>query len=188
MLVDHLTKGSSFTPPNKIHFIRWQPPTSGTVKLNFDGSLQGNSAAGGFIIRDWRGEILVMGASNYGDTSVILAESRALRDGLMAALNYDFSNLIIEGDNSMVVGAFNKEIEVPWCLKTIMQDIQVLARQTQVIKVIHIYREANMAADWLSKFGHSITDSWVSNHCESRDLRSIVQDDKIGRTLVRRGA
>ena len=187
MSVDHLTKGSSFPPSNKTLFIRRQPPTPGTVKLNFDGSLQGNSAAGGFIIQDWRGEILVMGASNYGDTSVILAESRALRDGLVAALNYDFYNLEVEGGNSMVVGAFNKEIEVPWCIKTTIQDIQVLARQAQVIKVKHIYREANMVADWLSKFGHSITDTWLSNHCESRDLRSIVQDDRIGRTLVRRG-
>ena len=128
-----------------------------------------------------------MGASNYGDTSVILAECRALRDGLVAALNYEFSNLVVEGDNSMVVGAFNKEIAVPWCIKTTMQDIQLLARQTQVIKVTHIYREANMAADWLSKFGHSIADTWLSTHCESRDLRLIVQDDRIGRTLVRRG-
>ena len=123
MSVDHLTQGSFFTPPNKIHFIRWQPPTPGAVKLNFDGSLQGSSAAGGFIIRDWRGEILIMGASNYGDTSVILAECRALRDGLVAALNYEFSNLVVEGDNSMVVGAFNKETAVPWCIKTTMQDI-----------------------------------------------------------------
>jgi len=67
------------------------------IKLNFDGSLQGNSAAGGYIIRDWKGEILKMGASNYGNTSAILAESRALRDGLQAALKSGFHRLVIEG-------------------------------------------------------------------------------------------
>ena len=112
-----------------------------------------------------------MGASNYGNTSVILAESRAFRDGLGAALKSGFYRLVIEGDNSMIIGAFNKELEVPWCIKTVMQDIQVLAQQTHFIQVIHIYREANMAADWLSKFGHSITDTWHSTHCDSLDLK-----------------
>jgi len=49
--VDTFIQGFSSTPPNKqIQFIRWLPPTPGTVKLNFDGSLQGNSVVGGFII------------------------------------------------------------------------------------------------------------------------------------------
>ena len=106
MSVDNFIQGSSFAPSHKIQIIRWHPPTPGTVKLNFDGSLQGNSAAGGYIIRDWKGEILAMGASNYGNTSVIMAESRVLRDGLQAALKFDFHELVIKGDNSIVIGAF----------------------------------------------------------------------------------
>ena len=51
----------------------------------------------------------------------------------------------------------------------------------------HIYREANMAADWLSKFGHSIVDTRSSTECGSIGLRAVVQDDRIGCTLVRRG-
>jgi len=52
MSVDKFTQGTSFTPTHKIQIIRWYPPTLGTVKLNFDGSLQGNSAAGEYILRD----------------------------------------------------------------------------------------------------------------------------------------
>jgi len=88
---------------------------------------------------------------------VLLAESRALRDGLETALNAGFCRLIVEGDNSLVIAAFNRELEVPWRLKTVMQDIQILAQRAQFIQVTHIYREANMAADWLSKLGHSIS-------------------------------
>ena len=54
-----------------------------------------------------------MGAANYGNTSVIMAESRALRYGLQAALKCGFHRLVIESDNSIVVGAFKKELEVP---------------------------------------------------------------------------
>jgi len=81
MSVEDFFQGSSFTPRHKLDFIRWLPPTPGIVKLNFDGSLQGKSVAGGYILRDWRGAIIVMGASNYGNTSVVMAESQALKDG-----------------------------------------------------------------------------------------------------------
>ena len=189
MSVDISIQGSSSTPAiNHIQFIRWQPPTPGLIKLNFDGSLQGTSAAGGFIIRDWKGEILALGADHYGHTSVILAESRALRDGLETALNAGFCRLIVEGDNSLVIAAFNKEREVPWRIKTVIQDIQVLAQRAQFIQVTHIYREANMAADWLSKLGHSIPKTWRSNRCSHPQLQCIIEEDRSGRTLVRRGA
>ena len=43
-----------------------------------------------------------------------------------------------------------------------------------------------MAGDWLSKFDHSIIDTWSSTECDSLDLRAIIQYDRIGRTRVRR--
>jgi len=43
-----------------------------------------------------------------------------------------------------------------------------------------------MAADWLSKFGHSITESFISEFAFSPSLRQIVADDCIGRILARR--
>jgi len=105
------------------------------------------SAAGGYILRDWRGNIITMGASNYGTTSIVMAESRSLRDGLHAALQMGVSQLQVEGDNMIVIGAFNKEIQVPWQIKNIIQDIQMLVQQIGQVRVSHIYREANMAAD-----------------------------------------
>ena len=60
----------------------------------------------------------------------------------------------------VVIGAFNKEIQVPWQIKNILRDIQLLVQQIGQVRVSHIYREANMAADWLARFGHSFTSSW----------------------------
>ena len=57
---------------------------------------------------------MAVGASNYGNTSIIMAESRALRDGLQAALRFGFHRLDIKGDNSVVIGALKRETEVPW--------------------------------------------------------------------------
>jgi len=68
-----------------------------------------------------------------------------------------------------------------------MQDIHALTQQAEHVQFRHIYREANMSADWLSKFGHSIADTCSSTECGRIGLRAIIQDDRIGRTLVRRG-
>ena len=45
-----------------------------------------------------------------------------------------------------------------------------------------------MAADWLSKFGHSVITPFSSGTCFSPALKVILADDVVGRTLVRRGA
>jgi len=44
-----------------------------------------------------------------------------------------------------------------------------------------------MAADWLSKLGHSILATWSFTECDNLDFKIIVQDDRIGHTLVRTG-
>jgi len=49
--------------------------------------------------------ILMVGAANYGNTSVIIAEGWALRDGLQAAIEAGYTMLDIEGDNFIVIGA-----------------------------------------------------------------------------------
>ena len=116
-----------------------------------------------------------------------MAESRALRDGLQAALNAGHQRLDIEGDNNAVISALRKETTIPWQVKNVLQDIQALSIQVEKVRVTHIYRGAKMTADWLSKLGHSIADTWSSTECHSMELRAIVQDDRIGRTFVRRG-
>ena len=87
----------------------------------------------------------------------------------------------------VVIGAFNQDSQLPWQIKHILQDIHLLVRQIGQVWVSHIYREANMAADWLSRFGHSVTGIWSATVCDNITLAKIVKDDRIGRTLVRRG-
>jgi len=45
-----------------------------------------------------------------------------------------------------------------------------------------------MAANWLSKFGHSITNSFSLDLCFSPTLQAIVADDVVGHTTARRSA
>jgi len=185
--VDDYFKGLSSTPSKTHDFIRWQSPNPNWIKINFDGSLQNSSSVGGFIIRDWRGKVLKIGASNYGDSAIIVAEGRALHDGVQEAIASGYRRLHIERDNVPVIEALKGSSSTPWHLKLILQDVQTLLNQVELAIINHIFREANMAADWLSKFGHSISGSIVTTECWEPELRIIVRDDMLGRTLVRRG-
>ena len=82
MSVDNFFRGPPSPPITSIHLVRWHPPSPGFVKLNFDGSLINSAATGGFIIRDWTGKLVKAEAGYYGETSILVAEARALRDGL----------------------------------------------------------------------------------------------------------
>jgi len=55
--------------------------------------------------------------------------------------------LDIEGDNLSIIQAVQGKNIVPWQLQNVMLDIQTWISQCAIVKVKHIYREANMAAD-----------------------------------------
>ena len=105
MSVDHYFRGPSSSPTPSIHLVRWHPPSLGFIKFNFDGSLINSSAAGGFIIRDWTSKLVKAGAHFYGNTSILVAEARALRDGLRLAIQAGFKQIAIERDNKIVIQA-----------------------------------------------------------------------------------
>jgi len=139
MSVDDLIQGISSTSLKNYQFIRWQSSNPGRIKLNFDGSLQNTSAAGGFILRDWRRGVLMIRAANYGMTSIIVAEGRALRDGLQATITVGYRRLDIEGDNLIVIEALQGKLAIHWQIKYIIQDIDIMLNQVDHVEVNHIY-------------------------------------------------
>jgi len=79
MSVDSFPGGYLSTPLHKNFFIvRWASPPLGVIKVNFDGSCIGQSTTGGFLLSDWTGRLIQLGACNYGTTSIIVAEARAM--------------------------------------------------------------------------------------------------------------
>ena len=105
--------GSSFSPAKTSQLVLWHPPPPGFITLNFDGSLVNSAAAAGFILRDWTGQIIKVGAANYGQTSILVAEARALQDGIEAATQAGFHKLYIEGDNRTVIPVVQGKIRIP---------------------------------------------------------------------------
>jgi len=106
-----------------------------------------------------------------------VAEARALRDGVRLVVQAEFNNINIEGDNLMVTQALKGDIQVPRQISNIIEDAQAWLKQEIQANFNHIFQEANMAANWLSKFGHSISGFFSSDCCFSPNLPQMILDE-----------
>ena len=85
-----------------------------------------SSAAGGYIIRNWHGQILNVGANHYGCTSMLMAEARALRDGVQTRVVAGYNDIIVEGDNQLLINAFLGKTSTPWQILNVLRDVKFL--------------------------------------------------------------
>jgi len=72
------------------------------------------------VLRDWMDKLITALAANHGDTSILLAEARALREQVKLAAQARFSNIVIEGENLTLVQALQGSILVPWQIFSII--------------------------------------------------------------------
>ena len=93
------------------------------MKINFYGSLQNFSAAGGYIIHDLKGNLLRASSSYYNCSSIIVAEARALRDDVKEAYEAGYKKLIIEGDNMVIIRALLGTASTSWQIINILKDV-----------------------------------------------------------------
>ncbi|XP_024171818.1 uncharacterized protein LOC112177794 [Rosa chinensis] len=135
--------------------IRRSPPQEGSVKLNFDGSVDGsNMVAAGFVIRDHSGFPIVAGSRKIGFSSVSVAECSALKDGLLQALYSNLSKIYVEADSKLVIDCIKKIHAPPWCLRHLIRDIHIISSFFEDISFSYVPREANFVADAVTSLGH----------------------------------
>uniref|UniRef100_A0A7C9DFJ2 RNase H type-1 domain-containing protein n=1 Tax=Opuntia streptacantha TaxID=393608 RepID=A0A7C9DFJ2_OPUST len=170
--------------------IGWRSPPGGYLKLNFDGTHSSSGAAAGFVLRDWRGRLIQAGTRFLEDAPILVAEATAMRDGIKAALATGSRKLLVEGDNKIVIQAIKGQIHTPWQIQTLIQDIRNMIPPYVDCLFQHIYREGNLAADWMAKFGCLVRSVSILYFSFSfhRDFLSILMSDNLGSTLERRVA
>ena len=89
--------------------IKWSPPPLGWFKLNIDGSSLSNPglAGGGGVIRNHLGEWVGGFSRVIGFTTSVQAKLRALKSGLLLAIDLGILNLEIEMDSLVAVELIN---------------------------------------------------------------------------------
>ena len=73
--------------------------------------------------------------------------------GIRVALAAGYHHLIVEGYNRVVIQTIQGHIHIPWQIQTLLQDVHNMLCANVYYLLQHAYRECNMTADWIVKYG-----------------------------------
>ncbi|CAL8157237.1 unnamed protein product [Prunus armeniaca] len=139
--------------------LRWEPPRSGCVKLNVDGTCMnasGKIGAYGVIrdcFREWCGGFAV----NLGKSRILDAEIWGLLFGLRLAVAKGFTKILIEMDSHIAVNLFQQRGSLCFHpLAALLSNCEKMLMQFESWNIQHIFKEKNGLADCLAKWGHNL--------------------------------
>ncbi|CAN1173372.1 Putative ribonuclease H protein At1g65750 [Linum perenne] len=137
--------------------VSWKMGPPEWITLNSDGSVQGarGKAAAGGLIWDSEGKCLDAYTVNLGICSITRAEIRAAIEGIRRAWQAGHRKLEVQLDSSAAVAILlNQETSLSHQYGLEVWEFRDLIQREWTVKVRHIYREANHAADYLASIGH----------------------------------
>ncbi|KAL6208936.1 hypothetical protein ACLB2K_019879 [Fragaria x ananassa] len=150
---DVVEEGINQTTPTTI---RWSPPLNSHIKINFDGSVQGNSTAGEYVFMKHEGKVILSGTKRLPTTEPV-----TLRDSLVKAKKQGYQNIQVECNSKLVIDVVNGRSSTHWRLLKIIQDIKNIARSFYSISFNPVYREANFVAEAMTHEGHQLPDGHI---------------------------
>ncbi|KAK3219077.1 hypothetical protein Dsin_013047 [Dipteronia sinensis] len=136
--------------------VAWVPPSEGWVKLNVDGSCDGESGiitAGG-VLRNHKKEWINGFAMNIGVGNVLDAEFWGLFEGFSMAWKLGFRRVFVESDSISVVQLIAKNSNINHPLFSLIQSCKMLIVGSWDCTVNHVFREGNCVADGLARLGY----------------------------------
>lgn len=151
---DWVTVMSLRFPVHKVYVPNWIPPPPGFLKLNFDGSLRGNSGLCGFgyVIRDHQGDIIrvIVGPLGHGDSTK--AEVLSLLHGLRELKRIGVSLGCVEGDSKVVIGWYSGLCDGVWKHSHFIQEVKEMVVSFK-FSLVHVPRGQNSLAGKLATWG-----------------------------------
>lgn len=124
-----------------------------TYTLRTDGGARGNPGPGGagFVLEDETGAIVRGGGRYLGSVTNNIAEYEALIWGLRTALDHGVTDLRVCADSELVVRQINGQYRVKnEGLKPLFASAKALLARFASVRVVHVRREQNAAADALA--------------------------------------
>ncbi|XP_077232359.1 uncharacterized protein LOC143869136 [Tasmannia lanceolata] len=132
-------------------FCSWIRSDHEFYKINTDAAVHNGMGGIGGLIRNSMGEVQVMFSLRSGCEEIHLLEMKAILHGIILARTEGYESIWIESDSLVAVNVILEKWECPWKAIPIVEEIRDALRNTQNWKLSHIWREANGAADFLSK-------------------------------------
>jgi ribonuclease HI len=104
------------------------------------------------FIRDWKGNVIVVGTRMETKASVSVAKAKSLRCALVMAKLLKLRRVEVEGDSKICIDALNKvslknhdHID-KWEARTVFENILDLANEIDHVRFNWVNREVNEAA------------------------------------------
>ncbi|XP_077219071.1 uncharacterized protein LOC143853222 [Tasmannia lanceolata] len=174
-----------FTRSPPVRTCSWKPPDGDILKLNTDASLAEDKASIGGIIRDK--DHIIKGAFSLDSPphSINELEIESISKGIKLAISKGTDRLWIESDSLQAVSIIKGVLKCPWRqIAKVHQTLRDL-NSLNYWHISHIWREANGAADFLSKTSCPIKGECISVLDLPRELLRIVASDSSGVPYVR---
>ncbi|MQM10895.1 hypothetical protein Taro_043794 [Colocasia esculenta] len=132
--------------------VRWIPPQHG-VCHNVDGACKGNHGpcGGGGCLRTQSGDAILSFTFYYGHGDSLLAEVRALCDGLRLAVLHGHNITSVYSDSLVLVQSLNNDKCPSWKCPWWCRLAQSMLHDMHIC-VVHSYREANRVADAFASY------------------------------------
>lgn len=129
--------------------------------------------------------MLVGYASYYGTLSNMVAESRALLDGLHLAQKLGIKNVMIESDSQVLVNWLRSGVCTLWFMWDFWEKIKELYCLLEC-SVSHIFREANMVANYIAKEGvNGICRTVTGHNIGTGTLRGLLWTNALEIPYIR---
>ncbi|KAL4368710.1 hypothetical protein GQ457_05G000030 [Hibiscus cannabinus] len=136
---------------------RWEPPSSGFLKLNVDGAMDSRGVKGGIggLIRNNLGVCLDKFSLSIGPGPPVLAELEAILHGLrlfFSSRKFENFKLVVECDCLVAIEWIFNSSSCPPAFESIVRGCRELVLSNSVV-LRHIPRYLNVEADVLAKEG-----------------------------------
>lgn len=167
---------------NSYDLIHWKALDPGILKLNCDGAVghHGDVAAGGGVLRDHRGDLILAFASPLGHTSALEAKIRAIHIGINLVRLKRCRKVIIETDSRSAVRLIKEGCSSLHLLFNLISEIHKTLQLERNFSIDHIFREANRAADCFAKSGMNLDNCSRVFYCIPHFAANVLMADVAG--------
>ena len=161
---------------------RWSPLQAGFVKINFDGTVFGNSNSSsvGAVIQYHNGAIMASCAEKLNQAyKAEEIEAFATLKALQFAFDLGFQNAKLEGDSLGLIKALKEEDHNLSPLGLLVKDVKLAANNFVSLSYSHIKRNGNSVAHILAKHAIRIPDFQVWMEDVPSHVVSFLHSDVV---------
>ncbi|KAJ0527599.1 putative ribonuclease H domain-containing protein [Helianthus annuus] len=165
--------------------VYWDPPNSGWLKLNTDGSSLGNpgqSSYGG-VVRNTHGEWVCGYVGNIGYNTSLAAEIWGIMMGLRFIRVMGLNNVVIETDSQaalllITVHGVDESDPLSSMINSCKNDMAQLK-----CYMVHVKRDKNRCADLMARLGRTQVEDFVVYDDPPANLIPLLNEDAAGESL-----